>query len=87
MWRNAFFKMSLMVEEVALHLLSPPPATALKNADALDNVTEWKELRSLDFPLIKKKLKFNIFYHGRNMYERSADKAPDIMYQVIVPKL
>jgi len=43
---------------------------ALKNADALILVTEWKEFRSPDFQKIKKHLKLNIIFDGRNIYDK-----------------
>jgi UDPglucose 6-dehydrogenase len=41
---------------------------ALKNTDALLLLTEWKEFRSPDFDLIKKKLNNAIIFDGRNQY-------------------
>jgi len=41
---------------------------ALKNADALLLLTEWKEFRSPDFMEIKKVLKNPIIFDGRNQY-------------------
>jgi UDPglucose 6-dehydrogenase len=46
---------------------------ALKNADALFLVTEWKEFRSPDFDEIKKLLKAPVIFDGRNQYD------PDLM--------
>jgi UDPglucose 6-dehydrogenase len=43
---------------------------ALKGADALILVTEWKEFRSPDFEKIKKSMKQNIIFDGRNIYDR-----------------
>ena len=63
------------------------PAAALKNADALAIVTEWKEFRSPDFALIKQQLKANIIFDGRNMYEPAAVKSAGISYQAIGRKL
>lgn len=42
---------------------------ALKDADALILVTEWKEFRSPDFYEIKKLLKTPVIFDGRNQYE------------------
>jgi UDPglucose 6-dehydrogenase len=42
---------------------------ALKNADALVIVTEWKEFRSPDFAVLKAKLKTPVIFDGRNMYD------------------
>ena len=41
---------------------------ALKNADALVLLTEWKEFRSPDFEEIKAQLKTPIIFDGRNQY-------------------
>ena len=43
--------------------------TALQNADILILVTEWKEFRSPDFSLMKKKMRGNIFIDGRNQFK------------------
>ncbi len=40
----------------------------LEKCDALVLLTEWKEFRSPDFNLIKKKLKNSIIFDGRNQY-------------------
>ena len=45
------------------------PNGALKDADALLIVTEWKEFRSPDFDLIKASLKQPIIVDGRNLYD------------------
>ena len=44
---------------------------ALKDADALILVTEWQEFRSPDFDEIKKLLKSNIFFDGRNQFDKN----------------
>ena len=59
------------------------PSTALDNADALVIVTEWKEFRSQDFSIIKQKLKANIIFDGRNLYDPAVVKNADIEYQPI----
>ena len=41
---------------------------ALKNADAMLLLTEWKEFRSPDFEEIKKQLKSPVIFDGRNQY-------------------
>ena len=43
--------------------------TALKSADALILLTEWKEFRSPDFEEIKKELKQAVIFDGRNQYK------------------
>ncbi len=42
---------------------------ALRDADALIIVTEWKEFRSPDFELIKSLLKTPVIFDGRNLYD------------------
>ena len=45
------------------------PMGALKEADALIIVTEWKEFRSPDFEAIKAALKQPLVFDGRNLYD------------------
>ncbi len=45
------------------------PMDALKNAEALAIVTEWKAFRSPDFEQIKARLKEPIIFDGRNLFE------------------
>jgi UDPglucose 6-dehydrogenase len=59
---------------------SEGPNQALDNADALVVVTEWKEFRSPDFSLLKKKLKSNIIFDGRNIYDPKMVKNAGIKY-------
>ena len=59
------------------------PSVALDNADALVIVTEWKEFRSQDFSIIKQKLKDNIIFDGRNLYDPTVVKNAGIEYQPI----
>ena len=56
---------------------------ALENADALVIVTEWKEFRSQDFSQIKQKLKAEIIFDGRNMYDPQVIKSAGITYRPI----
>ena len=56
---------------------------ALENADALVIVTEWKEFRSIDLTYIKQKLKANIIFDGRNMYDPATLKHAGIEYRAI----
>ena len=42
---------------------------AVKGADALVLVTEWKEFRQPDFEEIKKLLKVPLIFDGRNQYD------------------
>jgi UDPglucose 6-dehydrogenase len=59
------------------------PSEALKNADALVIVTEWKEFRSQDFVHIKHKLKSNIIFDGRNIYDPMTVKNAGLEYRAI----
>ncbi len=59
------------------------PSAALNNADALVIVTEWKEFRSQDFSIIKQKLKANIIFDGRNLYDPVVVKSAGIDYKPI----
>ncbi len=49
---------------------------ALRGADALAVVTEWKIFRSPDFDVIRKSLKQPVLFDGRNLYE------PDAMREI-----
>ena len=55
-------------DESRLKLVDSPMA-ALKGADALAIVTEWKEFRAPDFEAIRKQLKSPVIFDGRNLYE------------------
>ncbi len=59
------------------------PSQALDNADALVIVTEWKEFRSQDFSQIKQKLKSNIIFDGRNIYDPAVVKNAGIEYRAV----
>jgi UDPglucose 6-dehydrogenase len=48
---------------------SDSPMDALKGADALAIVTEWKTFRSPDFEQVKNQLKAPIIFDGRNLFE------------------
>ena len=53
--------------------------TAVKDADAMILVTEWKEFRSPDFDEIKKNLKQPVIFDGRNQYNR--DKITELGFE------
>jgi len=53
--------------------LSPDPYAATSDADALVLVTEWHELRSLDFDKLTQRMKTKALFDGRNVW--SADEA------------
>ncbi|MBR4207342.1 MAG: UDP-glucose/GDP-mannose dehydrogenase family protein [Lachnospiraceae bacterium] len=56
---------------------------ALKDADGLILVTEWKEFRSPDFEEIKKDLKQPVIFDGRNIYgSKTAKKYGFDYYQI-----
>ncbi|MCF8006974.1 MAG: UDP-glucose/GDP-mannose dehydrogenase family protein [Methylovulum sp.] len=50
-------------------LLMETAEEALKNADALLVVTEWKNFWSPDFDLIKERLRDAVIFDGRNLYQ------------------
>ncbi len=56
---------------------------ALKNADALAIITEWKEFRNPDFSMVKQALKANIIFDGRNIYNPTTVKNAGIEYQAV----
>lgn len=53
---------------------------ALRGADALILVTEWKEFRSPDFFEIKARLREPVIFDGRNQYDKKAMKKQDFTY-------
>ncbi len=59
------------------------PMAALKDADALAIVTEWKTFRAPDFAAIKSCLKAPIVFDGRNLYEPDAMKELGFEYYPI----
>ncbi|NMM39128.1 MAG: UDP-glucose/GDP-mannose dehydrogenase family protein [Glaciimonas sp.] len=59
------------------------PMAALKNADALTIVTEWKEFRVPDFDAIKAALKTPTIFDGRNLYDPSQVRSHGIEYFAI----
>jgi UDPglucose 6-dehydrogenase len=56
-------------EPLARVRFADSPSDALKGADALAIVTEWKTFRSPDFEQIKKQLKEPVIFDGRNLFE------------------
>ena len=56
---------------------------ALEGADALIIVTEWKEFRSADLELIRKKLKSPLVFDGRNLYDPKLVRAQALEYFAI----
>lgn len=60
--------------------------SALKQADALILVTEWKEFRSPDFEEISKRLNNKIIFDGRNQYDRNSLQKLEFEYYQIGAK-
>ncbi len=56
---------------------------ALKGADALILITEWLEFRSPDFERIKNNLKTNLFFDGRNQFDKDRMQKLGFNYQQI----
>lgn len=59
------------------------PQDALKNADALIILTDWKVFKSTDFEEVKTKLKNPIIFDGRNLFEVSNMEALGFEYYCI----
>ena len=53
---------------------------ALKGVDVLVIATEWDEFRVVDYKDIKKLMKGNVIYDGRNVLERSEAEAHGFTY-------
>jgi UDPglucose 6-dehydrogenase len=66
-------------DEPRLSYAANPP-DALKGADALVIVTEWKEFRSPDFARIRADLKDPVIFDGRNLYEPGMVAAAGLDY-------
>jgi UDPglucose 6-dehydrogenase len=56
---------------------------ALRGADALVIVTEWREFRSPDFDAIKATLRSPVIFDGRNLYDPGLLKARGVRYYAI----
>jgi len=54
--------------------------SALKNADALILLTEWREFRSPDWEKVRNELKSPILFDGRNIYESSELRSNGFIY-------
>lgn len=63
--------------------LSESPMAALKDADVLAIVTEWKMFRAPDFAVLKAMLKTPVIFDGRNMYEPKEVRAAGLEYFAI----
>ena len=64
-------------------ILMGTQGSALENADALIIVTEWQHFRAPDFELIKKNLKQQVIFDGRNLFETERMKKLGITYYSI----
>jgi UDPglucose 6-dehydrogenase len=64
-------------------LLMESPEAALRNANALCVVTEWKNFWSPDFEVIKNTLKDSVIFDGRNLYSPALLKRLGITYYAI----
>ena len=53
---------------------------ALQGTDALVVVTEWKQFRSPDFALLKKAVRDQVVFDGRNLYEPAEVEAAGLAY-------
>jgi UDPglucose 6-dehydrogenase len=56
---------------------------AVKGADALVIMTEWKAFRSPDFDELKRELKHPVVFDGRNLYEPAVMRAHGLEYHAI----
>jgi len=63
--------------------LCESPDAALKNADALVVVTEWKVFRSPNFDTIKQQLSGPVVFDGRNIYDPEMMKQQGFTYYAI----
>ncbi len=59
---------------------SDSPMAALKDADALAIVTEWRVFQAPDFSVLKAMLKTPVIFDGRNMYEPKEVRAAGLEY-------
>lgn len=59
------------------------PLEAVKDADALVLVTEWDEFRGTELSEVKKLMKGNLLFDGRNIYEPSEVEAAGLRYHGI----
>ena len=61
-------------------MLTPHPMDALRGADALLIVTEWKAFRSPDFAAMKALLRQPVIFDGRNLYDPAAMRREGFEY-------
>ena len=55
---------------------------ACDNCDALILITEWREFRNPDFNLLSDKLRENVIFDGRNIYDKKITKFGFELYQI-----
>jgi UDPglucose 6-dehydrogenase len=58
-------------------------SAAVKGADALVIVTEWKAFRSPDFEELKREMKAPVIFDGRNLYEPAVVRSHGFEYHAI----
>ncbi|QJE03244.1 UDP-glucose/GDP-mannose dehydrogenase family protein [Massilia forsythiae] len=63
--------------------LAPSAHAALEGADVLVLVTEWKEFRAPDLPLLAASLRHKAVFDGRNLYDPAAFAAAGLVYEGI----
>jgi UDPglucose 6-dehydrogenase len=64
-------------------VLATSPLEAVRDADALLIVTEWKEFRSPDFKEIRARLRHPIIFDGRNLYDSLQPARHGLEYHAI----
>lgn len=60
--------------------LAASPLEAVRDADALLIVTEWKEFRSPSFDELRSRLRHPVIFDGRNLYEPATVRAHGLEY-------
>ena len=72
----------IFVGEAGIDLVSKP-MEALRGADVLAIVTEWKEFRAPDFAAIRSLLKTPVIFDGRNLYDPAVPRRAGLEYFAI----
>jgi UDPglucose 6-dehydrogenase len=60
--------------------LAPDPYAATTDADALVLVTEWHELRSLDYDKLKSRMRSSVLFDGRNVWSPEESRRAGFVY-------
>ena len=55
---------------------------AVEDCDGLILITEWKEFRNPDFELLSEKLKENVIFDGRNIYDKKIIEKGFELFQI-----